>query len=68
MRPDEILTPQEAAARYKVSVRTIQRLVADGRVPALRVGAQVRLRVADLEAAFATPRPRRPPRRPTRPK
>lgn len=75
MVSDEILTPQEAADRYKVSKRTLQRLAAEGRVPALRVGAQLRFRVSDLEAAFASlplPPPARRPdrgqRRPTRPK
>ncbi len=66
MASDEILTPQEAADRYKVSKRTIQRLAAEGRVPALRVGGSLRFRVADLEAAFASPPAPAPPER-TRP-
>jgi excisionase family DNA binding protein len=39
-----------AAALLSVSERTVTRLVADGRLKAIRLGGAVRYRVADLEA------------------
>lgn len=45
-----------AARRYDVSERTIRRLIAEGDLPAYRVGRQIRIRVADLDA-LATPIP-----------
>lgn len=45
-----LLTKPEAAERLGVSIRTVERLVAGGRLPQLHVGRAVRLRVSDLEA------------------
>ena len=42
------LTPREVAERLGVTVRTVQRWIADGRLPATRVGARVRVAPADL--------------------
>ena len=39
---DEILTYPEAAEVLKVSLRTMYRLVADGKVPSFRVGGSTR--------------------------
>ena len=38
----EIMTMEEAAAMLQVSTRTIQRMVADGRMPGRQVGSQWR--------------------------
>jgi excisionase family DNA binding protein len=49
--PDRLLvTKGEAAQRLCVSVRTIERLVATGRLPQVRVERLARFRVRDLEA------------------
>ncbi|HSK94786.1 MAG TPA: biotin carboxylase N-terminal domain-containing protein [Candidatus Angelobacter sp.] len=40
---DEELTPKEVAAELGVTVRTVQRWIAAGRLPAMRVGARVRV-------------------------
>ena len=50
-RPDRLLmTKQEAAMRLGVSVRTLERLVATGRLPQVHVERLARFRVRDLEA------------------
>ena len=49
--PDRLLiTKGEVAERLSVSVRTIERLVATGRLPQVYVERSVRFRVKDLEA------------------
>lgn len=58
----ELLTAQEAADRYRVSAKTIIRLINRGVIPAIKVGKQWRIRQAELDEAFSA-RPR-PPRRP----
>ena len=45
-----LVTKGEAAGRLGVSVRTIERLVAAGRLPLVHVERAARFRVADLEA------------------
>lgn len=40
----------EAAARLGITLRTLYRLIDDGKVPAYRIGRVVRLRVVDLDA------------------
>src|SRR3712207_2340985 len=45
-----LVTKAEAAERLSVSVRTIERLVAAGRLPLVHVERAARLRVGDLEA------------------
>ena len=42
------LTPRQAAAELGVTVRTVQRWIADGRLPARRVGSRVRLSRSSL--------------------
>ena len=37
------------ADEYGISVKTLRRRIADGTLPAYRVGGQVRVREADLE-------------------
>ena len=46
----ELLTVQETADACKVSVRTMFRWLAKGRLPAVRVGNVTRIRCSDLEA------------------
>ena len=49
--PDQLLiTKGEAAERLGVSVRTVERLVATGRLPQVHVERLARFRVKDLEA------------------
>jgi excisionase family DNA binding protein len=49
--PERLLvTKNEAAERLGVSVRTIERLVAAGRLPQVHVERLARFRVTDLEA------------------
>ncbi|HEX7172052.1 MAG TPA: biotin carboxylase N-terminal domain-containing protein [Candidatus Limnocylindria bacterium] len=42
------LTPRQAAAELGVTIRTVQRWIADGRLPARRVGSRVRLSRSSL--------------------
>jgi excisionase family DNA binding protein len=49
--PDQLLiTKGEAAERLGVSVRTVERLVATGRLPQVHVERSARFRVKDLES------------------
>ena len=55
---DETLTPREVADELGVTVRTVQRWVADGRLPARRVGGRVHVSRSSLSlVADASPRP-----------
>jgi 3-methylcrotonyl-CoA carboxylase alpha subunit len=56
---DEALTPRQVAEELGVTVRTVQRWVADGRLPAMRVGGRVRLSRSSL-AGVASVAPRAP--------
>src|SRR6185295_19259551 len=44
-----VLTREEAAEALRVSVRQLDRLIAEGTIPAVRFGGSVRIRTADLE-------------------
>jgi len=48
-------TTEEAADRYNVSTESIRRGVRDKRLPALRVGRQLRFDLDVLDALFARP-------------
>ncbi|MGW4462183.1 helix-turn-helix domain-containing protein [Micromonospora sp. NPDC004704] len=48
--PDELLTIEEAAARLKMSVRYVRRLVSERRIAFHRLGRSVRFDPADLAA------------------
>ena len=48
--PDETLTARQVAEELGVTVRTVQRWVADGRLPATRVGGRVRVSRSSLGA------------------
>ena len=55
------LTPREAAAELGVTVRTVQRWIADGRLPARKVGSRVRVSRSSLASvATAAPSESRP--------
>lgn len=45
-----LLTVREAAARLRVSEKTVRRLVAAAELPALKVGGQIRVDEGELEA------------------
>ena len=45
-----LITKAEAAEQLGVSVRTVERLIASGRLPLVHVEGAARLRVVDLEA------------------
>ena len=45
-----LITKAEAAEQLGISVRTVERLIAAGRLPLVHVERAARLRVADLEA------------------
>ena len=47
--PDD-LTPRQVADELGVTVRTVQRWIADGRLPAMRVGSRVRVSRSSLAA------------------
>jgi excisionase family DNA binding protein len=55
-----LLTPEDVAEMLGVSRRTVQRMAADGELPALRIGAQWRFRaesITDWQAARETGNP-----------
>jgi acetyl-CoA/propionyl-CoA carboxylase biotin carboxyl carrier protein len=45
---DDVLTPRQVAAELGVTVRTVQRWIADGRLPAERIGGRVRVSRSSL--------------------
>ena len=45
-----LLNVREVAAALGVSVRTVHRMIDDGRLPAVRLGGSVKVRPADLRA------------------
>ncbi|HEU4864557.1 MAG TPA: biotin carboxylase N-terminal domain-containing protein [Candidatus Limnocylindria bacterium] len=49
------LTPRQVADQLRVTVRTVQRWIADGRLPATRVGGRVRVSRSSLSAVATTP-------------
>ena len=52
---DERLTPREVAAELGVTVRTVQRWIADGRLASERVGSRVRVSRSSLAAVADVP-------------
>ena len=49
----DLLTCEEAAAHLRLHVRTVGRLLNQGKLPGVKVGRQWRLRRADLDAYLA---------------
>ncbi len=54
--PDDELRPREVADLLGVTVRTVQRWIRDGRLPARRVGGRVRVSRSSLGVVAAAPR------------
>lgn len=54
--PIAFLTIRELAARWKLSTRSIHRLIAEGRLPAHRIGRPIRLALTDVLAFEAQTR------------
>ena len=50
---DETLTPRQVSEELGVTIRTVQRWVADGRLPATRVGGRVRVSRSSLGSVAA---------------
>jgi excisionase family DNA binding protein len=44
------LTVKEIAERLRVSPVTVKRIIADGQIPAVRIGSQSRVEIDDFEA------------------
>jgi excisionase family DNA binding protein len=49
---DVILKPQEAANYFRISIRTLQKLCNEGKVPATRVGKHWRFRKEEIDKWF----------------
>ncbi len=54
---DETLTPRQVAEELGVTVRTVQRWVAEGRLAATRVGGRVRVSRSSLASVTGAPEP-----------
>lgn len=48
--PDPLVTLDEAAAHLHVSIKTVRRRIADGTIPAVRIGRLIRIPAAALES------------------
>lgn len=61
MTMDTLLTPADIAAAFQIEVGTVRRLIRAGKIPAVKIGGQYRIRPADAEA-LTTPaqRPQSP--------
>ncbi|MDA8253371.1 MAG: helix-turn-helix domain-containing protein [Rhodospirillales bacterium] len=46
---ERLLTLQEVAERWRVSTKTIQRLIAAGRLRAVRIGRNIRLHPLEIK-------------------
>ena len=60
---DTELSPRAAAARIGATTRSVQRWIAEGRLPARRVGGRWRVAIGALDAFNAAPPPQPPARR-----
>lgn len=49
-KPEPLLTPQDLAARWQVSLKSVRRIVARGELKVHRIGAQLRFSEADVTA------------------
>ena len=47
--PTDLLTRRDAAKQLRVSLRTVDSLIATGDIPVVRIGSAVRIRPAALE-------------------
>lgn len=46
---EHFFTPEEVAERWRVSEKTVQRLIRAGKLSHVRIGRQVRLRPSDVQ-------------------
>jgi len=53
MTGNDLLTTEEAAALLKMHRDSIRRLIRNGKIPALLIGGEYRIKRADLEAMTA---------------
>lgn len=51
----EYVAPKVIASRYGVSARSVANWVSSGKLPAIRVGKQIRIRLQDAIAVFERP-------------
>jgi excisionase family DNA binding protein len=49
-RSGRLLTAKEAAAHLSLSLRTVRRMIADGRLSIKRIGGSIRIKPEDLRA------------------
>jgi excisionase family DNA binding protein len=63
-----LITKREAAEQLGVSVRTVERLAASGRLPLVHIERLARFRPTDVEAFVQSLAGRRPPRSDSRTK
>jgi excisionase family DNA binding protein len=64
--PNDLVTPNEAAAALKVSAGSIRRWVHVGKLPGFRIGGRLRVSLADALAAVQVVQPAGGPRPETR--
>lgn len=50
---EDLLTVGDVAAKLKVSIRTVRRLIKKGMLPYIRIGASQRIRPDDLKSYIA---------------
>lgn len=48
LAPEQLMTAKAAAAATALSIRHVRRLIANGTLPAIRLGRAVRVRVRDV--------------------
>ncbi len=58
MMDETFLTTEEVLEYLQVNLRTVYRLIKDGKIPAVRVGRQWRFRKRDIDAWLDSQRPR----------
>lgn len=51
----ELASPAEIAKLFRLDIKTVRRRIADGTLPAFRVGRQIRIDVEAAEAALMRP-------------
>jgi excisionase family DNA binding protein len=56
LTPPKFITAAEVAHHLSISERTVRRAIAEGRVPVVRIGRAVRIRLDDLDKLITRPR------------
>lgn len=51
-KPEPYVSLDTAAAHFSVSVKTLRRHIADKKIPARRIGRQIRVKISELEASM----------------